>query len=95
MCVTADVIYVFYKSVMNISTKIRVVLLDYPYFALLRKVEPAIRCGELGALPPRLDRETVRWTVSLLRGKSCHDDENKSVLTIEAAGAKIGIATED
>ena len=27
-------------------------------------LEPAEGCGELGALPPRLDRETVRGTVS-------------------------------
>jgi hypothetical protein len=38
------------------------------HFALLRKVELVTRCGERGVLPPRLDRETVRWTVSSIVG---------------------------
>ena len=49
-------------------TKIQGIQKDTLYFALLRKGELATGYGELGVLPPRLDRETVRWTVSSILG---------------------------
>ena len=38
------------------------------------------RCGELGALPPRLDWETVRWTVSSSVGSLCR---SSSIIVVD------------
>ena len=64
-CVTADEIYVFNKSVMNTSTTASRQLKLSAFFAVVEVTdEPAAGFGEFGALPPKLDRETVRGTVS-------------------------------
>ena len=50
---------------MNTSTTAGRQLRLSAFFAVVEvTVEPAAGFGEFGALPPKLDRETVRWTVS-------------------------------